>query len=115
MKPFIIATIVVFCFANHAFGLGSHGGRSANRGSDEVGNAGGNPTENRTKDTPNINSTKGSNSNGGSGDSSFTLTSVTASVSIPEPTTVALVGSALIGIWGIRRQLKNWVFCKSSG
>jgi heme/copper-type cytochrome/quinol oxidase subunit 3 len=78
MKKFIIPAILVFALTNYAYGMGSHHhhGDTNSGGSITTDNSGGNEA-----------TFQALNTNGGS-----------VPVSVPEPTTILLLASGLIGL-----------------
>lgn len=109
MKTFIIFTVLMFCLASHAFGMGwlggSHGksgGVTVSSGNNSTGNATNDP--NNTNATNNTNGTNNTNNSWGNEYSGFTLTTMTISVSVPEPSTLLLLGSGLFGVLAYRRK-----------
>jgi len=84
MKKFIIPAILVFALTNYAYGMGSHHhhhGDTNSGGSITTDNSGGNEATFQALNT------NGDNTNGGS-----------VPVSVPEPTTILLLASGLIGL-----------------
>jgi len=127
MKRLIIACILILALANQAYAMGSHGGggRSANVSSSGSGGSSAagsnssttNTTPTGTTNTPN-NSTAGGNTGapGGQGFaqagpiivvSPSTNESCNNPIQTPELTTMVLLGSALLGLWGVRRKIKR--------
>ena len=82
MKRFIISAILVFALTSYAYGWGSHGGHhhdysgSNSGGSTTTDNSGGN----------------------GATFQAFNTTCDSVPVSVPEPTTILLLASGLIGL-----------------
>ena len=123
MKRLVISCILILALTNLAYAMGSHhggGGRSANVSSSGSGGSstGGsdsgtsNTTPNGTANTAN-NSPAGGNPGvvGGQGSTGggpiIVGSSSPTCVRTPELTTIFLLGSALLGLWGFRRKIKK--------
>ena len=74
---------------------GGHGGGSSAGAS---GGGGGTSNTNNISPGSNIGGTDGQGTGGNSGNTP---------VATPEPTTMFLLGSALLGLWGLRRKIKK--------
>jgi len=123
MKRLVISCILILALTNQAYAMGSHhgggrgGGSSASVSSSGSGGSstGGSDsgTSNTTPNSPtsgNTGAVGGQDSTGGgpiivgpSSPNSFSTTCVPT----PEPTTMFLLGSALLGLWGFRRKIKK--------
>jgi hypothetical protein len=108
MKRLVIPCILILILAlsSQAYALGSHHGKGGGGGSS--GTAASSGTSNGAANNPNNSptvrivggETGGENTGGGTTPNSVT-------VPTPEPTTMFLLGSALFGLWGLRRKIKK--------
>lgn len=81
MEKFIISAILIFALTNYAYGMGSHHHRNSG-GSTTTDNSGGN----------------------GATLQAFNDSGDSVPVPVPEPATILLVGSGLIGLAGLARK-----------
>jgi heme/copper-type cytochrome/quinol oxidase subunit 3 len=86
MKKFIISAILIFALTNYAYGMGSHHHHRNSGGSTTTDNSGGNGATLQAFNA--------------SGDNSV-------AVPVPEPATMLLLCSGLIGLLGFRRKFKK--------
>jgi hypothetical protein len=124
MKKIIISLLLILALTNQAYAMGwlgggGGGGSSAGAGSggkansNTPSNANSNSTTNPSNNSPAFGSTGRAGSYGtvaGSSDieMSFVFNSPSGpTVSTPEPTTLFLLGSALLGLWSLRRRFKK--------
>jgi len=130
MKRLVISCILILALTNQAYALGSHHGRSHGSGSSaSVSNSSSNTPNNNN--SPNSNNTPNNNptntaSNGTTGGNTGAMdgqlsgggsTNIVMlfdqnnpsnpSASVPELTTMFLLGSALMGLWGFRRKIRK--------
>jgi len=121
MKRLIISFILILALTNQAFAMGwlgggGGGGSSAGASSGSGGknnsnnnnnsNSISNTTANNTINSGN-NSTIGGNIGGTEGQGSGGPSTNIAAVPTPELTTIFLLGSALFGLWGVRKKFKK--------
>ena len=109
MKRLIISCILILALTNQAYAMGWLGGRGGGGGgSSERASSSG--TANSTTNTTN-NSTTGGIIGGtdGQGPGAGITNNGTPNTyaSAPELTTMFLLGSALFGLWGLRRKIKK--------
>src|SRR4030042_3749375 len=89
MKKFIIPAILVFALTNYAYGLG-RGSHHHHRGTNSDGSI---TTNNSGGNGITFHDCNDSNDSG--------------PVSVPEPTTILLLASGLLGLLGLRRKFKK--------
>ena len=118
MKRLIFACILILAMTNQAYAMGwlgggGGGGSSAGASSGSGGNTNTNNNSNSASNTT-ANNTANSGNNitigGNSGGTGWPVSagsSPNSPVSTPELTTMFLLGSALLGLWGLRRKIKE--------
>jgi hypothetical protein len=90
MKRFVISFILVFALTSHAYGMGWMGGGAGHNDSGSVIKTSGNTKSGPAGTAGNDNGQNGSNT-----------------LAVPEPFTLLLLGSGLIGIVGLRKKFKK--------
>jgi len=113
MKRLVIPCILILILAlsSQAYALGSHHGKG---GGGSSGTATSSGTSNGAANNPNnsptslvAGGTEGQGPSGGVGITPITPNGATTPASAPELTTLFLLGSALFGLWGLRRKIKK--------
>jgi hypothetical protein len=118
MKRLVIACILILILAltSQAYAMGSHHGRGGGGGSSERGTSSGTTNSTTGSAANNTNNgptslvaggTEGQGPSGGVGITPITPNGATTPASAPELTTLFLLGSALFGLWGLRRKIKK--------
>jgi hypothetical protein len=98
MKRLIISCILILALTSQAYAMGGwFGGKGGGGGSSERGSSSG--TTNTTNN--------GTTNNGTTGVIIGGTDRQQCVVSAPELTTMFLLGSALFGLWGLRRKIKK--------
>ena len=124
MKRLIIFCILILALTNQAYALGRHGGGGGGGSSASAGSGGQSNTTPASNTTNNsatniaTNSATGGNIGGlegqgaGAGSSNIEMSydfngPSTPTASAPEPTTMFLLGSAMLGLWALLRKIKK--------
>jgi|GEM_PF-2912383 hypothetical protein len=115
MKRFIISFILVLGLTSHAYGMGWLGGGQHNDNGNGVKTSG-NPQSGTTGTTGNNNGGNSGINNGPNNSGSIVTTSMSYgqqdpsgsnTQAVPEPLTMLLLGSGLIGVVALRKKFKK--------
>ncbi len=111
MKRLIISCILVLALTNQAFAMGMFGGGGGGGSSSVASSSGGgkSSTSGNSSNYSGLNNTTGSGSGSNTGTSQMATDQVNlqGAIATPELTSLFLLGSAMLGLLGLRKKIKK--------